>query len=261
MKQAIAHRHAFAAAHASYAKSLKSTGAAIRQMADVESTPEGTPQPAPASIAVRHSVSNLLPPPHPPEDPFSGPRTPLPRAASMPPIPIKSLSGSPSKRSHHPQALSEDNEELYEDQDFSLHKPTHPETLYNLFDNLAGPGTSTFDNEDFELKGPGAKDDEVEQTFDEHYQAQIPMPQVKRSVEDKAALGRETKKQPQMPPVQQKTDQSFGTVLHHLDVLFLKSYEAAGQVSHLLEAKREYHHPPFVDEKSGKLIFECAIRA
>lgn len=251
IKQAVAHRHAFAASHASYCKSLKSTGAAIRQLADVEATPEGPSQPASASLAVRPTI---LPPPQPPEDPSLGPRTPLPRAASMPPIPLKSQSGSPSKRSlgSHPQDLSEANEEeLYEHGVFPLHKPTHSETIYDPFDNIPGPGTSTFDTEDFELQDSGAEDDEIE---DEHYHAQTPVRQVKRSIEDKASFGKETIRQPQVPLVQQKmarTDQNFGTILYNLDDLFLKIYAAAGEVSRMLEAKRDYQHIPFVDEKSG----------
>eukprot|EP00250_Pteridium_aquilinum_P007215 c16984_g1_i1 orf=504-2501(-) len=261
IKQAVVHRHAFAAAHASYTKALKSAGAAIRQFAEVEVPPDGAPTATSVPRQVLHTVSNLLPPPQPPKDPFLvAPRTPLPRAASMPPIAIMSLGGSPSKSSlpSHPPDLSEEEEELFQDQGYPQHKLAHSEPLFgDPFDNI--PGTSTFDAEGFELKdlpgaeGSGDLDDEVVQKDEEHYQG--PALQVKKGIEDKVGFEPgPIRKQPQMP-VQQKTagrsDKSFGAILCSLDDLFLESYDAGREVSQLLEAQRDYHHIPYVDERSG----------
>ncbi|MCO5572708.1 hypothetical protein L7F22_026467 [Adiantum nelumboides] len=260
MKQAVTHRHAFAAAHALYAKSLKSTGAAIRQFADVE-VPKEVASTGTTSVPhhqVLHPVSNLLPPPQPPEDPFSGRRAPLPRAASMPPIPIMT---APSKGSlaTHPQALSEDEEEVSdEDLGYSQHKPTHSEPYFVLFDNISIPGASTFDTEEYELKSSVTEtrsdlDDDVEQ---ERSKTEMSASHAKAGVEDKLGIDREVRKQPKIPVYQKSgnCDKDFGTILRLLDDLFLESYGAGREVCQMLEAQRDYHHLPFVDERSGLVV-------
>ncbi|KAI5055392.1 hypothetical protein GOP47_0028913 [Adiantum capillus-veneris] len=257
MKQTVTHRHAFAAANALYAKSLKSTGAAIRQFADVEVPKEvaSTGTSSASHHQVLHTVPNLFPPPQPPEDPFSGRRAPLPRAASMPPIPIMTASSKGSLATH-PQALSEDEEEdSDEDPGYSQHKPTHSEPYFVLFDNISIPGASTFDTEDFEPKSSGMEtrsdlDYDVEQ---EQSKTQMPASQVKAGLEDTSGIDREVRKQTKMPVYRRsgKSDKDFGTILRLLDDFFLESYEAGREVCQMLEAQRDYHHIPFVDERSG----------
>lgn len=264
IKQAVAHRHAFAAAHASYVTSLKNTGAAIRQFSDVEVPQEAHTAPVPRT-AFLGVPTNLLPPPLPPDskpsqDAFPLPLTPLSRAASMPPMALKSLGASPLKSSlaSRPQAVSEEEEESDQDQGYLQHKATHSERLFSLFDDLTVRETNTSDTEEFDLKAPetetrGCLDEEIEQREEEQYQEQAPMPEVKRVVEEKAGFERETRKQPQML-VPQKTARSgkdLRPILRNIDDLFLASYEAGKEVSRLLEAQRVYYHTPFVDEKHG----------
>lgn len=260
IKQAVAHRHAFAAAHASYVTSLKNTGAAIRQFSDVEVPQEvhTAPVPRPAFLG---GPTNLLPPPLPPadskpsQDAFSLPHTPLSRATTMPLMALKSLGASPSKSSlgSRPQAVSEEEEESDQDQGYLQHKATHSQNLFNLFGETITSDTEEFDLKASETETRGGLDEEIEQREKEQYQEQAPMPEVKRVVEEKAGFEKESRKQPQMP-VPQKTARSgkdLRPILGNIDELFLASYEAGKEVSRLLEAQRVYYHTPFVDEKHG----------
>eukprot|EP00249_Psilotum_nudum_P024000 c29054_g1_i1 orf=260-2413(+) len=102
MKEAVRHRHAFAAAHAAYTQSLKNTGATLRQFGEGDArdnqppvTPKDAFKPPPKPALFR-------PPPPPPLPPLAYPSSPprvspLPRAVSMPPISLRSAGASPDR--------------------------------------------------------------------------------------------------------------------------------------------------------------------
>lgn len=89
MKDAVASRNAFAAAHSAYTMALKNTGAALSDYAHGE-----VQYPSPPSSSSVHGGPTSLP--QPPVDPFPPPPPPLPnfpgppiqRAASMPEMPF-----------------------------------------------------------------------------------------------------------------------------------------------------------------------------
>lgn len=90
MKEAVATRNAFAAAHAAYAVALKNTGAALSDYAAGEShhpqyhPGSGAAAAAAAAAAVQDPIENLAPPPPPDFSSGGPPQAPLQRATSMP---------------------------------------------------------------------------------------------------------------------------------------------------------------------------------
>ncbi|XVF24998.1 hypothetical protein REPUB_Repub13aG0175800 [Reevesia pubescens] len=107
MKEAVAVRNAFAAAHSAYAMSLKNTGAALSDYAQGEvqnlnlpSHPGPVPQPP-------TSVDKLLPPPPPPVGLSGDPGVPIKRSSSMPiQMPLKG-----KQRETSTSTIMEDEEE------------------------------------------------------------------------------------------------------------------------------------------------------
>ncbi|KAJ6394556.1 hypothetical protein OIU77_023707 [Salix suchowensis] len=97
MKEAVSNRNAFAAAHSSYAMSLKNAGAALNDYAQGEfpslSSPSpsssaaatAAPPPPPPSSVLRPPPSSVLPPPPPDNMDFQ----PLQRSTSMPEMKIQ----------------------------------------------------------------------------------------------------------------------------------------------------------------------------
>ncbi|XP_027125719.1 protein ALTERED PHOSPHATE STARVATION RESPONSE 1-like [Coffea arabica] len=112
MKDAVAARNAFAAAHSAYAMALKNTGAALSDYAHGEvqypSSPSSSVHGGPASLPqppVEH-----LPPPPPPLPPFhQPPPPPIQRAASMP-----EMSFPKRDLKHSDPILEEENEDEME---------------------------------------------------------------------------------------------------------------------------------------------------
>ncbi|KAE8714705.1 putative Methyltransferase family protein [Hibiscus syriacus] len=83
MKEAVAARNAFAAAHSAYAMSLKNTGAALSDYAHGEvQNPNLPSHPGPSFVG--SPVDKLLPPPPPPVNLSGDPGVPIQRSASMP---------------------------------------------------------------------------------------------------------------------------------------------------------------------------------
>ncbi|KAJ6342589.1 hypothetical protein OIU78_010514 [Salix suchowensis] len=97
MKEAVSNRNAFAAAHSSYAMSLKNAGAALNDYAQGEfpslsspspsssSAATAAPPPPPPSSVLRPPPSSVLPPPPPDNMDFQ----PLQRSTSMPEMKIQ----------------------------------------------------------------------------------------------------------------------------------------------------------------------------
>ncbi|KAL4366535.1 hypothetical protein GQ457_05G024000 [Hibiscus cannabinus] len=83
MKEAVAARNAFAAAHSAYAMSLKNTGAALSDYAQGEVHNPNLPA-HPGHSFVGPPVDKLLPPPPPPVNLSGDPGVPIQRSASMP---------------------------------------------------------------------------------------------------------------------------------------------------------------------------------
>ncbi|KAK8670073.1 hypothetical protein V6N13_104836 [Hibiscus sabdariffa] len=83
MKEAVAARNAFAAAHSAYAMSLKNTGAALSDYAHGEVQNPNFPA-HPGQSFVGPPVDKLLPPPPPPTNLSVDPGVPIQRSASMP---------------------------------------------------------------------------------------------------------------------------------------------------------------------------------
>ncbi|KAK8574715.1 hypothetical protein V6N12_062401 [Hibiscus sabdariffa] len=83
MKEAVAARNAFAAAHSAYAMSLKNTGAALSDYAHGEVHNPNLPA-HPGQSFVGPPVDKLLPPPPPPVNLSGDPGFPIQRSASMP---------------------------------------------------------------------------------------------------------------------------------------------------------------------------------
>ncbi|KAH7277517.1 hypothetical protein KP509_39G055100 [Ceratopteris richardii] len=275
IKQAVIHRHAFATAHASYVKSLKSIGAAICQFVDVELPKEDAAIGSSVSHQneIFHGVSNLPPPPQPPQDPLSGlQRNPLPRAASMPPMPIKSLVGEPSKNSRVTHsAIGKDGEEQpSEDLEYVQHRSTHSETIPGLFDSITDSGTHIF--EDFGQKDSAIEStselDDIDDDYEEesnddrsvielqaskHYKSET-SPLQAEIIDDKQRHHKNGLKQSDMTSTKQKLERlrkDFRTLIHQIDDLFLESHKAGRRICGLLEAHMDYYHIPFVDEISG----------
>ncbi|XP_022714966.1 nitrate regulatory gene2 protein [Durio zibethinus] len=88
MKEAVAARNAFAAAHSAYAMSLKNTGAALSDYAHGEVQNANLPShPGPLIVGPSlqpPSVDKLFPPPPPPGSIAGDPGVPIQRSASMP---------------------------------------------------------------------------------------------------------------------------------------------------------------------------------
>ncbi|XP_019194324.1 PREDICTED: uncharacterized protein LOC109188207 [Ipomoea nil] len=130
MKEAVAARNAFAAAHSSYAVSLKNTGAALHDYAEGEAQFTSASAAAAAAAASTSGSSSVpgssvgIPPsmtsnydlPPPPPLPFFTP-SPLQRAATMPEISI------PTPDLKHEDPIIEETEEDIEDE--SVHGLKH----------------------------------------------------------------------------------------------------------------------------------------
>ena len=89
MKEVVAARNAFAAAHSAYAMSLKNTGAALSDYAHGEvQNPNFPSHPGPSFVGIPPpqppAVDKLLPPPPPPGNLSGDPGVPIQRSASMP---------------------------------------------------------------------------------------------------------------------------------------------------------------------------------
>ncbi|XP_039049459.1 protein ALTERED PHOSPHATE STARVATION RESPONSE 1-like [Hibiscus syriacus] len=112
MKEAVAARNAFAAAHSAYAMSLKNTGAALSDYAHgVVQNPNPLPHPRPSFVGPPPPqpppVDKLLPPPPPPVNLSGDPVVPIQRSASMPiQMPLKGKQKEMSTRT-----IMEDEEE------------------------------------------------------------------------------------------------------------------------------------------------------
>ncbi|XVF26736.1 hypothetical protein REPUB_Repub14bG0044100 [Reevesia pubescens] len=112
MKEAVAERNAFAAAHFGYAMSLKNTGAALSDYAQVEVQNPSLPSdpelsfvgPPPPQLP---SLDKLFPPPPPPGTLSGDPGVPIQRSASMPiQMPLKG-----KQRETSTSTIMEDEEE------------------------------------------------------------------------------------------------------------------------------------------------------
>ncbi|CAI0441283.1 unnamed protein product [Linum tenue] len=122
MKEAVAARNAFAAAHSGYAVSLKNTGAALSDYAHGEADPSqaaNLEQQAPLDVG---SEQPPLPPPPPPIDNLPPPPPPLPsfspsppikRAISMPAISLKQR----GRRDLDSDVIAEEDEEEEEEEE------------------------------------------------------------------------------------------------------------------------------------------------
>ncbi|XVF86599.1 hypothetical protein PTKIN_Ptkin18bG0055400 [Pterospermum kingtungense] len=113
MKEAVAKRNAFAAAHSAYAMSLKNTGAALSDYAHGEvQNPNLPSQPVPSFVATPPpqpppAVDKLFPPPPPPGNLTGDPGVPIQRSASMPiQMPLKG-----KQRETSTSTIMEDDEE------------------------------------------------------------------------------------------------------------------------------------------------------
>lgn len=139
MKEAVAARNAFAAAHSAYAMALKNSGAALSDYGNGE---VDNPHNA-VGTASEPSVIDTLPPPPPPLPIFSP--SPLQRAASMPEFPV-------SKRQFkHADTITEHDDEIGE-QDGG-----------NSGNDGAGDGGSSMDLRRRRRKSGGARVVEEEQ--------------------------------------------------------------------------------------------------
>eukprot|EP00249_Psilotum_nudum_P020684 c27808_g1_i1 orf=433-2574(+) len=101
IKEAVQHRHAFAAAHAAYTQSLKNFGAALRQFGEGEAK-DNQSLVDPNSAFVPTPPSAVLPPPPPPPPPAypsSPPHVlPLARAVSLPSLARLNTGTAPEKK-------------------------------------------------------------------------------------------------------------------------------------------------------------------
>ncbi|KAH7420679.1 hypothetical protein KP509_13G016800 [Ceratopteris richardii] len=287
IKQAVICRHEFAAAHASYARSLKSTGAAIRQTVDAEISKD-VPQGISEHHHVRRNVSNVRPPPHP-QDPLVH-RVILPRASSMP-ISIKNIVPPSSKGSlstHN--VVSEDEEEAtYEHVEYASHRPTHSESSNGFFNGILEPAATAFEN--FGRQGSAIEsrselddddddddededddddeeddDDDDDDEYDVHgndersgeprnpKQFNLKEPSLQsRTINQEEDLSKGGKKM-RLPSTDQESrnsDKDFVTILRELDDLFLESHEAGRAVCQLLEARGDFYYTPFIEGESG----------
>lgn len=115
MKDAVAYRNAFAAAHSAYAVALRTTGAALSDYVHGEvQDPQDYPgQANPAALAQVPTTDTTLPPPPPLPD---FPNLPLQRAATMPEIKIAEAESRPVG----PTIVEEEENELENDESSNL---------------------------------------------------------------------------------------------------------------------------------------------
>ncbi|KAG4211752.1 hypothetical protein ERO13_A02G086901v2 [Gossypium hirsutum] len=111
MKEAVAARNAFAAAHSAYAMSLKNTGAALSDYAHGEVQNPNLPSPPGPSFVgpppLPPQPPPVLPPPPPPVSLSGEPVVPIQRSASMPiQMPLKG-----KQRETSTTTIMEDDEE------------------------------------------------------------------------------------------------------------------------------------------------------
>ena len=110
MKEAVAARNAFAAAHSAYAMSLKNTGASLSDYAHCEIQNSNLPShPVPSVVGPPQPslVDKLFPPPPPPGNLYGDPGVPIQRSASMPiKMPLKG-----KQRETSTSTIMEDEEE------------------------------------------------------------------------------------------------------------------------------------------------------
>ncbi|OMO66778.1 hypothetical protein COLO4_30387 [Corchorus olitorius] len=251
MKDAVAARNAFAAAHSAYAMSLKNTGAALSDYAHGEV--QNTNLPPGSSVVVG--------PPLPPQPPLA-----VDKLFPPPPPPVN-LSGDPgvpiSRSAMHARAMQA--------------QPPQDSTYYYFFpteDSVSVPGTSLDSVEDvrvaesreegrkfYEEMPKRAEEDVVEEKMREEEELVVEKGQKAAAVDVEkpppsiAGVGKGSKKGGKVGVGSSgekrmvKGSVNLLQVFQELDDHFLKASESAHEVSKMLEATRLHYHSNFADNR------------
>ncbi|XP_078441799.1 protein ROLLING AND ERECT LEAF 2-like [Wolffia australiana] len=240
MKEAVAARNAFAAAHSAYAFALRDTGAAVHDYALVEAPdvicqttaplsppPPPPPPPNPASSAAKSPLDAALPPPPPPPPP-EFPPSPLQRAASMPdlPPPKPPLRPSPQTPSIREDAAADD---------AAAAAPA-------LASSPQPPGWDYFFGSDDGVPAKPPAEDQHRRVTSE------PSPPAEAAITETPVAAKAAPRQ-RSAVGGSRASVSFMQILIGLDDHFLKAYESAQGVSGMLEAKRLHYHSNFADNR------------
>ncbi|KAJ6963477.1 hypothetical protein NC652_001946 [Populus alba x Populus x berolinensis] len=265
MKEAVSNRNAFAAAHSSYAMSLKNTGAALNDYAQGEIHPLSSsaataapPPPPPSSV---------LPPPPPNNMDFQT----LQRSTSMPEMKIqKPEMNKPVETIHEEEEMeykAHDNERLVRkrsstgsNRGSSVQENHHQQQQSQDYWDDFFPPMDSFPGSS--LVGPPEMEEEVrinkEQVQRKVYEKKVdPPPMV---VEEKMEKAMEVPVPVPEMSVGRKMGggeggrrvvkgMNFMQIFVDLDDHFLKASESAHEVSKLLEATRLHYHSNFADNR------------
>ena len=252
IKQASSHRHAFASSHADYVSSLKNTGAAIRQFAEIEDPSSSMLQEEKASLSSTRAMAmanistsgvntasglpHVRAPPEPPQ--FQRERKQLPRAVSMPQEFRHTLGSSSTSKSYGDKNAGEgrNKEEGLDDDDDDEDDE----------DDDDDDDEESVDEDDSESRNENSG-------FGKHRHHEGEEGNHRYQEEHFRAIGKPFE-QPLLSPIPRTSSQSLAFVLKHIDDIFLESYKAGHEVSRLyLDAHRDFFHTPVIDERSGKV--------
>ncbi|KAJ0980981.1 hypothetical protein J5N97_009236 [Dioscorea zingiberensis] len=285
MRDAVASRNAFAAAHSAYTVALKSTGAALSDFGHAEPhdpRPNPSLPPSSSTPAPPLPIENPLPPPPPPLPDYSP--SPLHRSASMPDLP----GPLPKKPPSDPSTIPEDDEPDADDapdtipiepsppppppprQPSPAPAPASPlpfpessstwDYFFAMDQNIPGPSLAS-DTEDFpavkqeiqeevkfeKKKAPVVEEEPPMMTPEKVVEVPPPPPLVSKAPKVKqGGMGHHQHSASVGPVVEVK---GLAEILRELDDHFLKAYESAYEVSKMLEATRMHYHSNFADNR------------
>ncbi|KAJ7292365.1 hypothetical protein O6H91_Y282100 [Diphasiastrum complanatum] len=285
IRQSVASRHAFAAAHAAYVQSLKNIGAAFKQFAETELWEEAALEnPTPPR------KKTLRPPPPPPPTflpPPSPPRDNLKRAVSLPPLMLDQKSNK-MKHLTPPTSPREEGKEaekqyFYGDvprppppplpatnappppppsqsstwdfyDPFRIVEPhidiSEPRKAKQVLETVGEQAESGYAQEDesaSEWQGT-ENEEERQEKHEERY-----MSEKDAALLGEAEVSSELLSTPRKdlaivgPPP--KTGMDFLKALQEVDNLFMRAYESGKAIALTLEARKVHYHSNFVDPK------------
>ncbi|KAJ0976097.1 hypothetical protein J5N97_018062 [Dioscorea zingiberensis] len=247
MRDAVAARHAFAAAHSAYAVSLKNTGAALSDFGYGESlAPHPPSSSSPSSLAVA-AVAGPLPPigsSFPPPPPPPPGLTSEQRSSSMPPLPVH----KPTKPQLDPAFIPEEDPIPDAPVQASAELPSSSSTYDFIFSNHNIPAPEKSEIEEEKAKDPVPE--KPAETPDKVVEEPLrpPPKQGKKGKQVVAGEGKKVKIAGVATAGAQRSA-SLLQVLNELDDHFLAASESAHEVSKMLEVTRIHYHSNFAESQ------------
>ncbi|KAG5229071.1 nitrate regulatory gene2 protein [Salix suchowensis] len=253
MKEAVSNRNAFAAAHSSYAMSLKNAGAALNDYAQGEFPSLSSPSPSSAAAALPHPLLRLLP--------LS---FPLQRSTSMPEMKIQKPETKPVETIQEEEEMefeAHDDERLMRKRSSNSNRGStgsnrgssvqenhyqqqpqqqqqqdfHWDYFFPPMDSIPGP--SLVEPPEMEEEVRINKERVQRKVYEEKVEPSPPMVVVKKMEKAKMGGGEGGRR---FVPMK---------IFMDLDDHFLKASESAHDVSKMLEATRLHYHSNFADNR------------